>query len=291
MADDKAAGNEHFKSGDYLKAAACYTKAIKSDPANHVLYSNRAQAFLKINKIARALEDADRCIELAPDFVKGYHRKAVALQALDRKKEAAGVAMRACEMDPGNRELLSLGKQLGGKEFAHRIAAIRKAAADATAPAAEAPPPAAPPAAPAKPAPPAAEPAAAKAGGGPAKSLANLSAEEFAIEMIRSSLSELVQAGTLQPKVFMQPSPPRFKTRKDKGSGGAGEEAALGVMQIAQVRLRPTADAESPPAASARVFPFLGAARAHALLALAPTPLARALHPLRRSTRPRRSRK
>ena len=40
----KAAGNDFFKSGEYLKAAASYTKAIKLQPDNHVYYSNRSQA-------------------------------------------------------------------------------------------------------------------------------------------------------------------------------------------------------------------------------------------------------
>ena len=39
----KKEGNSHFANGDYLKAAAAYTKAIKAAPTNHVLYSNRAQ--------------------------------------------------------------------------------------------------------------------------------------------------------------------------------------------------------------------------------------------------------
>ena len=80
--EHKAAGNDAFKAGDYLKAAAAYTKAIKADPANHVYYSNRSQAFLKLSKVTKALEDAEKCISLAPDFVKGYHRKASALHAL-----------------------------------------------------------------------------------------------------------------------------------------------------------------------------------------------------------------
>ena len=79
--EHKAAGNDAFKAGDYLKAAAAYTKAIKADPANHVYYSNRSQAFLKLSKVTKALEDAEKCISLAPDFVKGYHRKASALHA------------------------------------------------------------------------------------------------------------------------------------------------------------------------------------------------------------------
>ena len=72
----KEQGNAHFKAKEYLKAAASYTKAIKAEPENHVYYSNRSQAFLKLSKVGKALEDADKCISLAPSFVKGYHRKA-----------------------------------------------------------------------------------------------------------------------------------------------------------------------------------------------------------------------
>merc|ERR1719261_106029 len=78
----KEEGNGHFKGGEFLKAAAAYTKAIKAEPNNHVYYSNRSQAFLKLSKITKAIEDADKCISLAPDFVKGYHRKASALHAM-----------------------------------------------------------------------------------------------------------------------------------------------------------------------------------------------------------------
>ena len=34
----KDQGNEEFKQGSWLKAAATYTKAIKEDPKNAVLY-------------------------------------------------------------------------------------------------------------------------------------------------------------------------------------------------------------------------------------------------------------
>lgn len=37
-ADLKEQGNTLFKEGDFLKAAAAYTKAIKQDPQSHVLY-------------------------------------------------------------------------------------------------------------------------------------------------------------------------------------------------------------------------------------------------------------
>lgn len=37
-ADLKEQGNTLFKEGDFLKAAAAYTKAIKQDPQSNVLY-------------------------------------------------------------------------------------------------------------------------------------------------------------------------------------------------------------------------------------------------------------
>ena len=38
MDDLREQGNAAFRNGDFLKAAAAYTRAIKSDPSNSVLY-------------------------------------------------------------------------------------------------------------------------------------------------------------------------------------------------------------------------------------------------------------
>lgn len=38
--------------------------------------SNRSAALLKLKKVTKALEDADACIKLKPDWEKGYFRKA-----------------------------------------------------------------------------------------------------------------------------------------------------------------------------------------------------------------------
>jgi tetratricopeptide (TPR) repeat protein len=42
----KDQGNEQFKSGSYLKAAALYTQAIKLDPDNAALYRYLAHGLL-----------------------------------------------------------------------------------------------------------------------------------------------------------------------------------------------------------------------------------------------------
>lgn len=58
-----------------------YSEAIKRGPpeANaecYKLFSNRAASYTKLGAWADALKDANRCIELKPDFSKGYLRKA-----------------------------------------------------------------------------------------------------------------------------------------------------------------------------------------------------------------------
>lgn len=82
-------GNEKFKAGDYAAAIEAYTKALDIDPKLHLCFSNRSAAYLKLgNSAEKALSDAIKCIELRPEFGKGYSRKAAALQELERWDEA-----------------------------------------------------------------------------------------------------------------------------------------------------------------------------------------------------------
>eukprot|EP00298_Acanthocystis_sp_HF-20_P030166 c9245_g1_i1.p1 GENE.c9245_g1_i1~~c9245_g1_i1.p1 ORF type:complete len:311 (+),score=113.75 c9245_g1_i1:69-1001(+) len=99
---EKETGNKFFQNQDYFKAAACYTKAIKLDPSNHVLYSNRAAAFLKMEnpKDVKALADADKCIELSANWAKGHFRRAQALVSLNRFDEAKDEVKKCMTLDP-----------------------------------------------------------------------------------------------------------------------------------------------------------------------------------------------
>jgi tetratricopeptide (TPR) repeat protein len=80
-------GNEEYKKGNFLKAAAAYTRALKEDPDNAALRSNRSAALLQIHKVSKALADAEECIRLQPDWDKGHFRRAAALEALGRLEE------------------------------------------------------------------------------------------------------------------------------------------------------------------------------------------------------------
>lgn len=56
-----------------------FTQAIELEPTNHVLYSNRSGAYASLKKFDQALEDADKIVELKPDWAKGWGRKGTAL--------------------------------------------------------------------------------------------------------------------------------------------------------------------------------------------------------------------
>lgn len=76
-AEDRAAatalkdqGNKAFKEHDWPAAIDFYTRAIEKNDADPVLYSNRAQAQIKVEAYGYGIADASKAIELDPDFVK-----------------------------------------------------------------------------------------------------------------------------------------------------------------------------------------------------------------------------
>lgn len=80
----KDEGNAAFKEGRYKEAIALYTQGLDIDPDNHVLYSNRSAAYLKEQERGKALKDAEKLMEIKPDWPKSYSRKGAAQHALTR---------------------------------------------------------------------------------------------------------------------------------------------------------------------------------------------------------------
>ncbi|KAL5702213.1 hypothetical protein ACHQM5_027455 [Ranunculus cassubicifolius] len=101
----KDEGNSFFKAGNYLKAAALYTQAIKKDPQNATLYSNRAAAFLNLVKLSKALSDAETTITLKPTWEKGHFRKGCILEAMERYEDAITTFQVALQYNPQSTEL------------------------------------------------------------------------------------------------------------------------------------------------------------------------------------------
>ena len=77
----KEQGNNAFKTKDFDTAIKFYTQAIEENPTDHTIYGNRSAAYYSLKKHSEAQADAEKCIEIKPDWSKGYQRKAMALQA------------------------------------------------------------------------------------------------------------------------------------------------------------------------------------------------------------------
>ena len=84
----KDEGNKRLAANDVDGAIESYTKAIALDGNNHILYSNRAAAYLKKNANEEALVDAKKCVEINPSFSKGYSRLGGAYFALGQMEDA-----------------------------------------------------------------------------------------------------------------------------------------------------------------------------------------------------------
>ena len=102
----KVRGNEAFEAGRLEEAELLYTQAIEVNPDDHVYYSNRSAVYMKSGSVSKALKDAEKCVQLAPSWPKGYNRLGVAQQGLRRFDAAIDSFKRGLELDASNKVLL-----------------------------------------------------------------------------------------------------------------------------------------------------------------------------------------
>ena len=84
----KEEGNYLLAHHHYSAAAEKYTQAIEIFPNSAVFYSNRAQAYIKMEQYGAAITDANEAIKLDPNYIKAYYRRASADYALGKLKES-----------------------------------------------------------------------------------------------------------------------------------------------------------------------------------------------------------
>lgn len=94
----KSQGNASFKAGDYTNAESLYTQAILKNPANPLLFTNRANARLKLSAWEGVIDDCIRSIELHKENMKAYFYLAQAQLAINHPNEALSSALMAYDL-------------------------------------------------------------------------------------------------------------------------------------------------------------------------------------------------
>lgn len=115
----KDLGNKAFKAKDWPKSIKHFGEAIGFAPDNAAYYSNRSAAYVKADKLAEALADADKCVELSPEWGKGYARKGSVLLLLKDYVTATACYTAGLVVDPENELLiegLAQAQSAGGKK-------------------------------------------------------------------------------------------------------------------------------------------------------------------------------
>ncbi|RXK37079.1 cytoplasmic protein [Tremella mesenterica] len=100
----KVDGNAFMGQKLYDLAIEKYTEAIKLDPTA-VYYSNRAAAWGALGKHEKAVEDAEKALELDPKFAKAYSRLGHAQFSIGNYSAAIGAYESGLELDPSNNNM------------------------------------------------------------------------------------------------------------------------------------------------------------------------------------------
>ncbi|KAI9857002.1 MAG: hypothetical protein M1824_005034 [Vezdaea acicularis] len=100
----KQKGNKAFAEHDWPTAIDCYTKAITLNDKDPSFFCNRAQANIKLEAYGFAIADATHALDLDPNYVKAYYRRAVANTAILKTKEALKDFKTVVKKEPNNKD-------------------------------------------------------------------------------------------------------------------------------------------------------------------------------------------
>lgn len=77
-ADYLAAGKEQVKAGKLTDAVASFTKALELEPDSTAARFQRGNAYVRLEKYGKAIEDYTEVIRRDPQHGKAYHNRALA---------------------------------------------------------------------------------------------------------------------------------------------------------------------------------------------------------------------
>ncbi|XP_035944050.1 tetratricopeptide repeat protein 12 isoform X1 [Halichoerus grypus] len=96
----KAKGNEAFARGDYEAAIVCYSEGLDKLKDMKVLYTNRAQAYLKLGDYQKAVVDCEWALKCDEKCTKAYFHMGKAHLALKNYSVARECYQKILEINP-----------------------------------------------------------------------------------------------------------------------------------------------------------------------------------------------
>jgi tetratricopeptide (TPR) repeat protein len=112
----RLAGNMEFSKGNFAKAIEFYSDAVRRNPKDVRVYSNRAASHSKLMNWSAAIDDCDKAIALDPKFIKVYIRTGNVQMFLKQYPQAMTTFQTAMELDPTNTDV-----QQGYQDLVNRI--------------------------------------------------------------------------------------------------------------------------------------------------------------------------
>ncbi len=89
-----------YLRGDYKDSIKLFSQALKKNRKFALAYSSRGAAYLKLNKINRALDDLTRAIKLDSAYARAFHLRGLAYEQSGEIARAYRDYDRAIEIDP-----------------------------------------------------------------------------------------------------------------------------------------------------------------------------------------------
>ncbi|XP_004604756.2 tetratricopeptide repeat protein 12 [Sorex araneus] len=96
----KEKGNEAFVKGDYKAAILCYSEGLEKLKDMKVLYTNRAQAYIKLGDYEKAVTDCDWALKCDEKCTKAYFHMGKAHMALKNYNQSRECFQKILEISP-----------------------------------------------------------------------------------------------------------------------------------------------------------------------------------------------
>jgi len=98
---EKDKGNEAFKAKEYDEAVKYYSSSLDY-ARDGVVLTNRATAFIKLDKFSQAISDCDEAIAMQPGYFKAWWRRGQARQQLQQYELAVQDLEQALSLSPSH---------------------------------------------------------------------------------------------------------------------------------------------------------------------------------------------